>query len=137
MKKYIVVTADTNDGDYTIEKTEISDDKIKKIQPMIQAIKDFKPYESDYSTNHYKGTYPNGKVVSVTSKKKNFHNFVTHDLVRADMGELDAEEYYTKRVGIPKDVFNLFYEYTPYGEYGIHTIVSVEIITVTKEEKLL
>ena len=31
MKKYIIITADTNDGDYVIEKSEITDEQIIKI----------------------------------------------------------------------------------------------------------
>lgn len=31
----------------------------------------------------------------------------------------------------------LFEEYTPYGEYGIHTIESIDVLTVTEERNIL
>jgi len=44
MKKYIVIKADTNDGDYVSEKSEITDYQIEQIKPLIEAIKNFQPY---------------------------------------------------------------------------------------------
>jgi len=37
--KYIYITADTNDGDYIHELSEISDEHLEEIQPVIDAIK--------------------------------------------------------------------------------------------------
>lgn len=39
MKKYIIITADTNDGDYITEKTLITDEQIELIKPIIEEIK--------------------------------------------------------------------------------------------------
>lgn len=39
MKKYIIVTADTNDGDYVTNKSLITDDELESIKPIIQEIK--------------------------------------------------------------------------------------------------
>ena len=38
MKKYIIIQADTNDADYITAKTEISDDQIESIKPVIAAL---------------------------------------------------------------------------------------------------
>lgn len=39
MKKYIIVTADTNDGDYVTRKSLITDDQLESIKLIIQEIK--------------------------------------------------------------------------------------------------
>ena len=39
MKKYIIIEADHNDGDITTEKHEITDEKLEKYKPLIEAIK--------------------------------------------------------------------------------------------------
>ena len=49
MKKYIIITADTNDADYVTEKHEITDEQIESIQDMIRAIKNCKE-EYNYET---------------------------------------------------------------------------------------
>jgi hypothetical protein len=38
MKKYIIVTADTNDADYMTEKSEITDAQIEQIRVIAEAI---------------------------------------------------------------------------------------------------
>ena len=39
MKKFIIITADTNDADYVTEVNEITDEEIELIKPVIEAIK--------------------------------------------------------------------------------------------------
>lgn len=39
MKKYIEIEADYNDGDYVTKRTEITDDQLEKLKPIIEAIK--------------------------------------------------------------------------------------------------
>lgn len=38
---------------------------------------------------------------------------------------------------LSEEEMNLFENFTPFGEWGIHSIESVEILEVTNEEKLL
>lgn len=119
MKKYLIITADTNDGDYVIEKREITDDKLELIKPVIQAIKDFKPYESD----------------KCGFNMKHSHNYPKGDgefIPREDLGEKSASELYGHLEG-----FNTFDDYCPYGEYGIHTIDRVELLIIQDEIRLL
>ena len=117
MKKYIIIEADTNDGDYTTNKSEITDEQIELIKPMVEAIKNFKPYK-----------------VKVPGKMEWTHdyNFPTGECVREDLGQLSAEDFY-------KDIdnFDVFDEFVPYGENGIHTIESIDILIVAEEIKLL
>lgn len=137
MKKYILIKADTNDADYITKKTEISDAQIEKIKPIIEAIKNFKPYEAEYERYEYVGNRPNGELKTVTKKWKHHNNFAWGEFTRDDLGELSAEKYYTERADISKHIFNLFESFVPYGEHGVHTINSIEILTVQNEEKLL
>ena len=117
MKKYIIIKADTNDGDYITNKCEITDEQIELIKPMVEAVKNFKPYNT-----------------KVPGKMEWTHddNYPTGECVREDLGQLSAEDFY-------KDIdnFDTFDQFVPYGEYGIHTIVSIEILEIAKETKLL
>ena len=96
MKKYIIITADTNDGDYVIEKSEITDEQIIKITPIIEALK---LNDGDFTTNEMGN-----------SGEKQFGSFLGYELFR---------------------------QFCPSGEYGIHTIESIEILEVVNEIKLL
>ena len=49
MKKYIIITADTNDADYVTKKSEITDEQMELIKPMIEAIKNCEE-EHNYET---------------------------------------------------------------------------------------
>jgi hypothetical protein len=123
MKKYIIVKADTNDADYVMEKSEITDEQIEQLKPLIEAIKNFQPYE----TITKRGNQP----------RTHRHNFPCGEFVREDLGEKDAFTYYLEQ-GISEDVLEMFCsEFAPSSENGIHTIISIEIIVVQEEIKLL
>jgi hypothetical protein len=125
MKKYIIITADTNDADYVTSKNFINDEELKLIKPLIQAIKKFKPYtvkNTGYSKN---STFTHN------------HNFPYNECCREDLGEIDAYTYYKEKCGISEDALDYFREIQPYNEYGIHTIVSIELLEVSKETILL
>jgi hypothetical protein len=111
--KYLMVVADTNDGDYVHRKVKITPGKVEEIMPVIEAIKKFKPYKS---------------------KGHEFrHNFPQGECLREDMGEKEVYDIYPK---LTKDQLDEFIEeYAPYAEYGIHTIKSIEL--VSEGEKLL
>lgn len=48
MEKYIIIEADTNDGDYVTKVSEITDEQIELIKPVIEAIlKNDKLYETE------------------------------------------------------------------------------------------
>jgi hypothetical protein len=123
MKQYIVIEADTNDADYVMQKTAITSEELELIMPVITAIADFRPYQ--------------GKSKRGGSDWVHRHNFPIGEVVREDLGELSAEDYYVGKGLVTPEQFEMFYELVPYSEYGIHTVKSIELITVAKEETLL
>jgi len=96
MKKYIIIKADTNDGDYITKKSKITDEQIELIKPIIKEIK----------------------------KQHNEYRIL-------DCGNT-AEKFYGS---LPN--FDFFDNLVPHGEYGVHTIESIEVLVVQKEIKLL
>lgn len=109
----IKIKADTNDGDYITQEVDITEAQLKLIEPVIKAIKKFKPY---------KGEWMPGQFITHT------HNFPTKDCLREDMGEKSIEELYPNLKGL-----ELFEDISPYSEYGIHTIESIEIVETKKK----
>ncbi|MHC1598880.1 MAG: hypothetical protein ACXQT0_04800 [Candidatus Methanofastidiosia archaeon] len=41
-----MIKVDTNDADYDVSTTEITEEDLDSIRPIIEAIKNFKPYKS-------------------------------------------------------------------------------------------
>ncbi len=142
LEKYMIITADTNDADYVTQKTKITVDKLELFKPLIEAIKNFKPY---------KGKSKDGY------ESKHSHNFPYGSgeyIPRRDLGEKTIIELY-KEFASPKSKVDgsddrwIYYEfskdcilgdfaenYCPYGEYGIHSIKSIEVVTGMTEKLL-
>lgn len=121
-KLYLNITADTNDADYVSNMTEITADKLAELMPLIKAIKNFKTYK----TKSKDGSY----------ERSHSHNWPTGDCLRQDLGEKSPEEYYGEQ-GISEDlIMELSENFLPHGEYGIHTIKSIEVLHIAKREKL-
>lgn len=119
-KRYeITITADVNDGDYITEVSPISEEDLKIIKPLIKAIKNFKPYET--------------KSKGSTLTWKHHHNYPSGEIVRGDLGEKYPDDLYD----FDEKVFNLFEEFVPHGEYGIHTIKSITVGPLQKKTRLL
>lgn len=117
MKKYIIVTADTNDADYISEKSEISDEDLELIKPVIEQLKirrDKLNEDRDKNWNEWR------------------HNWETSEYGRLG----DASKMYVETKLLTQEQVDLFGEYVPYGEDGVHTIESIEIIEVVNETKL-
>jgi len=117
----IAVTVDTNDADYNTEITEITEEDLEKIKPLIEAIKNFKPYEtqsgpSDNITWRHTHNYPHGEYVP-----------------RRDLGEKSTRELYD----FSEEIFQIFEDLCPYGEYGFHSIESITVCPANKKTKLL
>lgn len=70
------------------------------------------------------------KVANAIKNCTNRHNWQTGDCEVTPLSEL------YKDVLTEEDI-DFFDEHTPYGEYGIHTIKSVRLLTVTEELKLV
>lgn len=114
--KMIVIVADINDADYVTNVKEITDIQLEVITPVINAIKNFKPYGDGYM--------------------KHTHNYPTGENVREDLGEKSGFKYYNDK-GISVIAMNLFEDFLPNSEHGIHTIESIKILNVTEDIKLL
>ena len=109
--KTILVTVDVNDGDYINEVVKISEETFDKFLPLIEKIKNFKPY----------------KVVDrhgVTWAHCN--NFPCDNACRENLGEKTPMELYD----ITEAEFEEFRDaFSLYGDdYGLHTIVSIRDI---------
>ena len=121
MKKYLVIKADENDGDYFVEMNEISDKKLLSFQKLIDAISKFKEYE--------------GAAIDEIPFKHH-HNFPCGEFTREDLGEKTAEEMYVGGKVVDQNTFDDFMDFVPCGSTGIHTIVSIKVIEVAKEKVL-
>lgn len=101
--KYIEITVDTNDGDYTTEVKKVEEDHLPTIRKVAQAI------------SEYSGAYNYGE---------------------GDAADPLDLEYYNQK-GITEKDFNLFKLYTPYSEFGFHTIEAIDLYEKINLESLL
>ena len=120
MKLLLLVTADTNDADYVTSTQEVKQEDIDKIMPMIEAIKNFRPYETS------NGSYT----------RRHRHNFPSD--AREDLGEKTAYEYYVKGNLVTEEQFEAFREYVQGDSEGrYHTVQSVRLLKVMEDVDLL
>ena len=112
--KHLRITADANDADYLEELTPITEEELEAFKPLIEAIKNFKPYKNLGRLHRH--NFPRGEYCP-----------------RTDLGEKTVEEIYPEHV----DVLERFEEFVPYGEYGTHTIVSIEVLEIGEKQKLV
>ena len=109
MKKYIIIEADTNDGDYITERSEISDEQIEKFKVILGKLPRMEIYGGGFSSD-----------------------------IRWESGEMgDTQEELVEEGILTEDEAEWFSQYLPYGEYGIHTIQSIDILVVAEEINLL
>jgi hypothetical protein len=123
-QKYVIITVDTNDGDYEKSIKKATPEQLDTIHAVALVIKEFKPYQGKeiVPDHHYNCT----------------HNFPVGELVREDLGELDAKQYYVeKKQLITEDQYNTFRSFCPYCEYGFHTVDSVKVLAVIGEMDLI
>ena len=114
MRKFYV-QIDTNDADYIGKIVSVSDEKVEKWMPLIEKIKNFKPYT---------GTSDSGRTWDHIS------NFPVGECCRYDLGEMDPCELYN----ITEDELDEFIEaFELYGgEFGFHTITEISEINIVK-----
>ena len=94
MKQYIEIKADTNDADYVNRRVEITDEELKIIEPVIRAIKNFKPYKTDEKD-------------LVLQPYTHMHNFPFGETFpRESVGEKHAHELYVKSGLCTEDEFD-------------------------------
>lgn len=110
MKHFIYIKVDTNDGDYVGSLKQITEEDLKKIMPLIEAIRNFEPYTTKITGKHI-------------FEDRHENNYPVGDCLRRDLGEKSPEELYD----FPKEIHDLFMGYCPSCEYGFHTIKEVKI----------
>jgi hypothetical protein len=108
MKKYVIITADYNDGDYVSEKTEVTDEQIEKLKNIINKIERIKVYGGGYA---------------------NCFEWKTGDQREKPLSQAHPE--------LSLEEIELIESLRPSAEYGIHTIEEIEILEVVNEYKLL
>lgn len=117
--KTLLVTIDTNDADYIREIVEIDEDTLEHFKPLIEKIKNFQPYT---------GSPRDGGCIW-----RFRNNFPVGDCLRKDLGEKHPMELYN----ITEEEYDYFVDafYLWGGDWGFHTIVSIQEITLG--EKIL
>lgn len=113
----LVVKADTNDADYVTEISKINENHLNELIPLFERVKEFKPYKGKSNHTHY-SNFPFGDGEFIP---------------RSDLGEKSAKELY----GYTDEEFDLICNYLPFGEYGIHTIESVEFYELPKKKTII
>lgn len=122
-KKVLIIKVDTNDADYIEDSIDISDETLNHIKPVIEAIKQFKPYkgkaDDGYESTH-RHNWPNGE-----------YGF------REDLGEKSPQELYVETGLCTQEQLEDFDEMVPYHEHGFHTIESIHLLEIVDDIKLL
>ena len=106
--KTLLVTVDTNDGDYAREIVKIDDKTLEHFKPLIEKIKKFQPYNA--------------------CGWKHRSNFPVGDCLRKDLGEKHPMELYD----LTEEEYEYFVDaFSLYGsEFGFHTIKTIQEITL-------
>ena len=109
--KTVFVKVDTNDADYVGKIVEVSEETLEHFKPLIQKIKDFKPYTA------------NGWLHD--------HNFPYGECLREDLGEKHPMELYN----LTEEEYEYFVDsFRLYGEeWGFHTINKIQEVTLGEE----
>lgn len=117
----ITIRVDENDGDYLTAINNISDAALKKLMPLIEAIKKFKSYKWKDNDKDFPMTHIHN------------HNYPNGEMIREDLGEKEPQELYE----FNESLFELFEEYCPQPEHGFHTIESIVVCPKRKKKRLL
>ena len=114
------VEIDTNDADYVGNLVHVSDEEVDKWMPLIEKIKNFKPYT---------GTTDSGREWSHRA------NFPVGECCRYDLGEMDPCELYNITEDELDEFIETFELYS--GEYGFHTISKIVEVKFDAKDRLI
>ena len=112
----ILIKGDTNDADYVTSVNDIDQETLDSILPVVEAIKNCKA-NYNWESEHFRSPKLEDLYPQFIESWKEFS---------------DGEKY-----PVFTDGFEWFRELCPYGEMGIHSIESVTVYHIVKEEKLL
>lgn len=121
----LFITVDTNDADYLTSVNKISEEDLEKIKPLIEAIKNFKPYS--YSVN--KNSFLHQGYVY-----KHEHNYPTYECLREDLGEKSPQKLYSQ---FSEEIHEMFSDLCPQSDNGFHSVVNVSISPWVEKTRLL
>lgn len=113
--KSFYVEIDINDGDYVGHIVTISKKDFERFKPLIEKIKNFESYKSEYNGFTY----------------VHHHNFPSYDGFRGGLGEKSVCELYDIDEDTLDDFIDTFELYG--GEYGFHTITKIQEVTLGEE----
>lgn len=116
--KTFFVEVDTNDADYVGKLVNVEDEKVEKWMPLIEKIKNFKPYT---------GTSKSGYIWNHRA------NFPIGECCRYDLGAMDPCELYDITEGELDEFIETFKLYG--GESGFHTIN--KIVEIEFKDRLI
>ena len=117
MKLYIEIKGDTNDADYITERTEINEQDLLDIQPVINAIKEF---DEDESIKYQK------------------YNWWDVESSREGEQYMSPYDRYVKSGKCTEEAYDYFNEYIPrHTNDNIHSIDSIKLIKVISKTVLL
>lgn len=141
--KYLVITVDTNDGDYEqikIEETEDTKDKLHRIVKAIQVL----PVEENYHYNRQGQKVVTGNLVSFDSR---VGDTILGDPCGIDSWTIDEEEWeedlwtteeaHQENLLTPEEGKLLKDNLVIYNDYGFHSIISVQWELHTEPKVLL
>lgn len=110
MKPYlIIVEADYNDADYVHKLSYVDPEDLNVFKNILQKIIIFN-----------NGINRRGLIWSTSYES----------------GEEKEIDIYTKQEVLTQEEVDIFNEYVPYGEYGVHSITSIKILETSSEETL-
>jgi hypothetical protein len=121
MKKFyrVICTVDQNDADYNTQVSKLPEEDIPMLRDLASRIVKFKPYKA---------------MSKYGSEFNHSHNYPYINCVREDLGEKTPKELYN----LTNEEENFLNEILPCcGDYGFHSIISIEILPYEEAEKLL
>jgi len=107
-KKFLFVEADMNDADYISKKTEITDEEIELIKPVIEQLQVRRKKLNEDTHNNW--------------------NQWRHNWENGGGRCGYPREMYVETGLLTQEQIDLFDEFVPYGEDGVHTIETIEIV---------
>ena len=131
---YILIKGSTNDSESVSQMTEITPSFLEKIEPLIEAIEEFEPYQVTIpSTKVVNADDVNTTTVSDDVTWEHSSNFNNGEYIRPDLGELRPEELYAGTVS-DETLEKFIVDCVP---FNIQNIDEISIYEVTSHERLL
>jgi hypothetical protein len=107
MKQILIIKGDTNDADYITRETEL-EGWAKEQLPIIR------------------------KVAEAIKNSDGPHNWGVSEYCDS----CERPEYHYEDI-LTEDDIEIFDEFIPWGQHGIHSIESIRILTIANEEQLI